>query len=273
MDVPLWKIAAVSVAVLVSAGCSAAVQGSPLPAPSRSSPAPSSAPLPVGAHRPGECLSVSDGIAVVPCDRPHKYEVMVSDALPATIPATYPPKLGTTIGPICKSTLVPYTGSPDVAASRIEAAMLWPQEPEWTAGQRWFACLVDEHGLGGTVQRTGSLRGVLTGGLGAFRQCLAGNPADPGPAQVVPCEQPHLSEAVTPVLVLGAATDPVPTADQVTARANPFCHDAVATHLGRPRTDVGTGWTYGSPEQWKSGYVTATCFAVAASPVTGSLSG
>jgi hypothetical protein len=229
-------------------------------------------PPKVGRYAAGDCV-VADEQAPVSCGRPHDYEVTLSDELPSGVPATYPPELDTVAGPVCIETLAKYTGSPDVDASRLQPAYLWPDSDEWAAGQRWFACLVSEDDVdGGAVRRSGSVRDVLADGLGDLRQCMENRPADPGESRNVPCDQPHRSEAVEPVIVLGDVSDPAPSQDEILAKTNEPCREQVREYIGGEERDgISWGMTYGSPEQWKKGFVTATCFVVSEQPVTGTL--
>lgn len=229
-------------------------------------------PPKVGRYAPGDCI-VADEQAPVSCGRPHDYEVTLSDELPPGVPATYPPDLDTVAGPVCIETLAKYTGSPDVDASLLQPAYLWPDSDEWAAGQRWFACLVSEDDVdGGAVRRSGSVRDVLADGLGDLRQCMENRPADPGESRNVPCDQPHRSEAVEPVIVLGDVSDPAPSQDEILAKTNEPCREQVREYIGGEERDgISWGMTYGSPEQWKTGFVTATCFVVSEQPVTGTL--
>lgn len=209
-------------------------------------------------------------IRTVSCDEPHDYEVTLSDELPASVPGTFPPELDTVVGPTCRTVLVDYTGSTDVEASLVEAAYVWPREPEWNAGQRWYSCLASVDSTNGeTTRRTGTLRDILADGLGDLRQCLVDGPADPGPPRMVSCDQPHRSEAVTPVVVLGEVTGPPPTTADIESVTMGECRDAVEDYLGGERDGVGFGMGYGSPEQWPAGYNTGTCVAVSDTPVTG----
>ncbi|MFC4855362.1 septum formation family protein [Actinophytocola glycyrrhizae] len=227
-------------------------------------------PPPDGAYPPGDCLAIEDGIQVVSCEEPHEYEVTLSDELPAGVPDTFPPELATVVGPTCRETLVEFTGSTDVEASLVEAAYVWPTEPRWRAGQRWYSCLASVDSANGeTTRRTGSLRDVLADGLGDLRQCLVGGPADPGPAIMVSCDQPHRSEAVTPVVKLGELSGPPPTRADIEAVTTGECRAAVEEYLGGERDGVGFGMSYGSPEQWPAGYNTGTCMAISDAPVTG----
>ncbi|GAB1516052.1 septum formation family protein [Actinophytocola sp. KF-1] len=264
--------AALCLLVLPLAACMSSVDGQPVAGaalpPSSTTSAPP--PVPAGAYTPGDCLAIEDGITLVPCAEPHEYEVTRSGELPATVPDTFPPELDTVIGPSCHDVLADYTGSAEVEASLVEAAYVWPHEPEWRAGQRWYSCLAGVYADNGEVAaRTGSLRDVLTDGLGELRQCRVGSPADPGPALTVPCDRPHRSEAVTPVVVLGEPTDPPPAAADVQDVIFRECKAAVEAYLGGERDGVGFGMSYGSPEQWIAGSTTGTCMAISDTPVTG----
>ena len=255
--------------VLPLAACVSTVDGSPsatvtVPATTTTDPPPE------GAYEPGGCLAVEGVVKAVPCAEPHDYEITLSDELPAGVPPAYPPELDTVVGPTCRAELVEFTGSPDVEASLVEAAYVWPPEPRWQAGERWYSCLASVDSTNGeTTRRTGSVRDALAAGLGDLRQCLVGGPSDPGPPVMVSCDQPHRSEAVTPVVALGEPTDPPPTEADIQKVTFGECRTAVEKYLGGERDGVGFGMSYGSPEQWPAGYNTGTCMAVSDTPVTG----
>jgi hypothetical protein len=254
------------------AACVSSVDGRPAAAPTSATPTTTttSPPPPEGAYTPGDCLAVAESLEVVPCDEPHEYEITLSGELPPEVPDTFPPELDTVVGPACRQELVELTGSADVEASLVEAAYVWPRETRWQAGERWYSCLASVDSANSeTVRRTGSLRGALADGLGDLRQCLVGAPADPGPAVMVSCDQPHRSEAVTPVVELGELTGPPPTEAEIQEVTFGACEDAVSEYLGGEREGVGIGMSYGSPEQWPAGYNTGTCMAVSDVPVTG----
>ncbi len=227
-------------------------------------------PPPEGAYEPGGCLVVDDVVEAVPCEEPHDYEITLSGELPADVPATYPPELDTVVGPTCRGEPVEYTGTADVEASLVEAAYVWPPEPRWQAGERWYSCLASVESTNGEkTRRTGSIRDVLAGGLGDLRQCLVGGPTDPGTPITVSCDRPHRSEAVTPVVALGELTDPPPTEADIQSVTFGECKAAVEDYLGGERQGVGFGMSYGSSEQWQAGHNTGTCMAVSDTPVTG----
>jgi hypothetical protein len=266
----MFRRVALCLLVFPLAACMSTVDGRPAAAPTSAAPTTTTEPVPAGAYTPGDCLAIEDGIEVVPCDRPHDYEITLSDELPAGVPDTFPPELDTVVGPTCREELIELTGSPDVEASLVEAAYVWPHEPQWQAGERWYSCLASVDSTNGeTTRRTGSLRDALADGLGDLRQCLVGAPADPGPPVMVSCDQPHRSEAVTPVVDLGELTGPPPTEARIQEVTFGECKTAVEAYLGGERDGVGVGMSYGSPEQWPAGYTTGTCMAVSDTPVTG----
>ena len=267
-------VVACLVVVPLAAGCVSTVAGAPRAGGTVPPTTTTTDPPKVGRYAVGDCLVPEDSTPV-PCGEPHDYEVTISDHLPAGIPDTYPPELDIVAGPVCISRLADYTGNDDADASRLQPAYVWPDETEWAAGERWFACLVSEDDpYGNPVPRIGSVRDVLADGLGDLRACLIGRPADPGDIQMVPCDQPHRSEAVPPVIVLGEVEDPAPTQDEILGMTNGPCRDAVRDYLGgEERPGVSWGMTYGSPEQWKQGFVTATCFAISDTSVTGLMGG
>ena len=126
------------------AACVSSVDGRSVAAPTSATPPPTtttSPPPPEGAYTPGDCLAVAESLEVVPCDEPHEYEITLSGELPPDVPDTFPPELDTVVGPACRQELVELTGSEDVEASLVEAAYVWPREPRWQAGERWYSCL------------------------------------------------------------------------------------------------------------------------------------
>ncbi|WP_275423807.1 septum formation family protein [Virgisporangium ochraceum] len=221
-----------------------------------------------GPYRPGAC--VETGTGAVTCDRPHHFEIMASGDLPADLRAAYPPPVGP-LRPGCTVALTRYLGSVDAEASRLEALIMFPTRDGWTAGERWYACLVADRGPdSGWVHRTGNLGGALVGGLGAFQRCLVGEPIT-DPEGVVDCDQPHRSEAVPGVLVLGGPTDPPPPDFQrlLIDRVLPHCDAAVATYLGGGRPGVRSGGLGPLAGNWAAGVRTAVCYAVADTPTSG----
>lgn len=223
-------------------------------------------PSGAGPYRPGAC--VETGTSAVTCDRPHHFEIMASGPLPGD--STYPPPVGP-LRPGCTVALTRYVGSADAEASRLEALLMFPTRDGWAAGERWYACIVAERGPdSGWVHRTGNLGGALVDGLGPFQRCLVGEPIT-DPAGVVGCDQPHRSEAVPGVLVLGGATDPPPPDFQrlLIDRVLPHCDAAVESYLGGERPGVRSGGLGPLANNWAAGVRTAVCYAVADTPTTG----
>ncbi len=194
----------------------------------------------------------------------------MSDRPPAGFPDDFPPS-ATSISPTCRAEMTTYLGGPDVEATRLEHRVLWPTEGQWSAGERWFACAILERGPdNNAAKRTGSLAGALSSGLGALRKCYAGEPLDE-PTRVVPCDQPHRSEAVPGVVELGSHTDPAPSYGTMMELSLDRCVRAVETYLGGPRPGVTARSVMPAVEYWSSGATTAVCFAITTEPVTGPL--
>ena len=230
-------------------------------------------PKRVGTYGPGDCLAIVDNaFQPVGCEREHRAEVVLSDHLPAGFPADFPP-VGTTISPTCRDAVAAYLAGPDAEATRLEHRVLWPTREQWAAGERWFACAMLERGPDNkAATRTGSLRGALSAGLGALRRCYAGEPLDE-PTRVVPCDQPHRSEAVPGVVRLGSHTDPAPSHRTMMDLSLDRCTKAVEAYLGGSRPGVTASSVMPAPEYWSSGATTAVCYAITAEPVTGTLGG
>jgi hypothetical protein len=206
----------------------------------------------------------------VGCEAEHQAEVVMSDRTPAGFPDDYPP-VSTPVAPTCREAMRSYLAGPDVEATRLEHRVLWPTSDQWNAGERWYACAVLERDPENKAAvRTGSLAGALREGLGALRKCYAGEPLDE-PTRVVPCEQPHRSEAVPGVVSLGSHTDPPPSYEVMIERSLNLCVTAVETYLGGSRPGVTARSVAPGVEYWASGATTAVCYAVSEKPVTGPL--
>ncbi|MCP2261930.1 Septum formation [Streptoalloteichus tenebrarius] len=282
---PVRALAAVLATVLATASvvsCSGPVDGTPVARPSTvegSSPVqPTSSPTaPVlggATPRVGGCLRGND-YDEVPCDQPHEGEVTATDSLPGTLPAT--PDDATVRRaalPRCRQAAVEYLGSGDVDATRLRSWAFWPSARDWASGQRWLVCAVFEAGADDRpVGRTGSLRGALTSGFDTYQQCTAGSPSRDDRLVTVPCDQPHLAEAVPGVLTLGAAHESPPDADQMTQSAQRHCAQAVTGYLGAARSDVLVSWRLPSAASWSEGFSVAVCYVETATAVKARLRG
>ncbi|WP_460522238.1 septum formation family protein [Flindersiella endophytica] len=156
--------------------------------------------------------SSGSGYQKIGCEKKHYAEVTRSGRPPAGAepPDDFPPQ-DPKVSPICQAALTPYLGSPNADATRLERRVIWPTPQQWQAGRRWYACAVLERNPGDEAASwTGSRAGVLRDGLGTLRRCLTGEPLDDA-TRVVPCTQPHRSEAVEGVIPLGSHADPVPS--------------------------------------------------------------
>ncbi|MEV6640819.1 septum formation family protein [Amycolatopsis sp. NPDC051371] len=230
----------------------------------------------VGPYRSGDCLELpaDDGeITKVGCDRPHEYEVMTSASFTPDVPATYPPDVKRLARPACRTALPAYLGSPDADASTLETFALWPKERDWSAGARWYACLVTARGGDNKpVKQPGALAGVLARGLGRFQECRAGEPLKESPVHVVPCTGTHRSEALPGVRVLGPATDPpVDLNGPEVPKAIADCERKAIAYLGGRRPGTTSTVILPIPQDWPTGETTAVCWVISEQPVPGPL--
>lgn len=237
------------VLLLVLGGCTTG--GNPAPAPP---PTTTAVPAP---YRAGDCLTSGTGAPQrAGCELPHEAEVVLAQERP--------------IGAACQAALRTYLGSPDVEASRLEART---HEPAPAETDRWSFCLVVERSpQNASVQRTGSLRGALASGLGSFQRCVAQEPFQ-APVEVVPCDQPHRSEAVPGVLDLGSPAEPMPPADDLLKRTIAHCDPTVTAYLGGEKPDVQPSATIPQADDWAAGRTVAVCYAISDTPTTGTRHG
>jgi hypothetical protein len=268
-----FAVVAGCLAVLL-AGCSSQVPGSAIPAlpPSVSDDsAPSGSTLP----RPGQCTSDAH-IAPLPCESPHTVEVVSTGDLGSA--AAYPDS--TTLRkselPACYTALSGYLGSADFAATTLDAWVGWPAREQWNRGQRWKLCGVTELGADGkAATRTGALKNALTGnGFTRFQVCTETKASDQS-IRRVPCDRPHVAESVPGVLALGSPDAPMPSAADISARAEPHCKPRVDAYLGLPdgRPDVFYAWRWPSTAQYANGNTFLVCFAQTQAPVSAPLRG
>lgn len=161
-----------------------------------------------------------------------------------------------------------FLGSADVAASRLEATHLDARKGK--DGKWRFPCLVGELGpKGDAVRRTGTLAGALANGLGVFQRCLVGEPLEHDPLRVVPCTQPHHSEAIPGVMPIEEFPAGEKGLRQVALRAGVYCEKTVAAYLGGTRRGADSSGVTPTREAWLDGMTDAVCFVVSKTPVKG----
>ncbi|MFF1919161.1 septum formation family protein [Streptomyces sp. NPDC058221] len=285
--------AALLLAVAVLAGCtsehetpgSAAKDGGTSPGTTKSgapspgtSGKPSATPSPrpertgVGPYRPGDCVELKDGVTKVNCDRPHEYEVTKSASFPSSVSDNYPPPVKKYARPRCDAAVPGYLGSPDWEASRLDTVAFWPTEKQWKNGDRWFACLLGERSpKDEPVRRKGSLYAGLAHGLAGLQACMKGEPEPGGPNSVIPCDEPHRTEAVPGVVDHGDPAGPAPSVDEMLQQTKDRCPEAVKKYLGGDKPGVTPHWLSPRPDQWSSEYHTSICYAVSKKAHTGTL--
>ncbi|MGO1053918.1 septum formation family protein [Crossiella sp. CA198] len=225
----------------------------------------------------GECFD-SKVLGKVACTRSHDAEVTWLETLPQHLPKAYPDDatlLANSI-PRCTEKLAEYMGSEAAPASRLRVAAIWPDKALWAKGQHYVICTVVEVGPDGApVSRTGSLKGALQKDFWAYQLCTAGSPSKAETLVGVPCNQPHVGEALPAVKNLGKSTDKMPSAEQLHASMDKHCKQVVIDYLlaldGRP--DVATSWRVPAERDWSEGYTVGTCFAETNKPVSKTVRG
>ncbi|MBP2475630.1 hypothetical protein JOF53_004502 [Crossiella equi] len=225
----------------------------------------------------GECFDAKV-LGRVPCTRPHDAEVTWLETLPENLPKAYPDDatlLANSI-PRCSEKLVEYMGSEAAPASRLRVSTIWPDKALWATGQHYVICTVVEVGPDGQpVSRTGSLKGALQKDFWAYQLCTAGAPSTAETLVGVPCNQPHVGEALPAVKNLGKATDKMPPLEQLNATMEKHCRQQVIDYLmaleGRP--DVAASWRVPTERDWAEGYTVGTCFAETSKPVWATVRG
>jgi hypothetical protein len=214
---------------------------------------------------------VDNAYRAADCAAEHQAEVIYSNLPPADLSDEYPLS-NAAVSPTCRAVMRDYLGSSDVEASRIEHRVLWPEKDQWTRGDRWFACaLLERDPENRAAKRSGSLAGALHNGLGSLRKCYAQEPLDE-PTQVVPCHQPHRSEAVAGVIPLGSHTDPAPSLQTMIDRSLDRCVQPVSAYLkDAQHPNAAPRSILPDPQYWASGATVAVCYAVSTVPVTGTM--
>lgn len=267
---------------VATSGCAQYIAGSPTAANrqgvslNKTTDAPSEQTM-SGTPSPGDCMD-STKFTPMDCTLPHDIQVMTVGQLSSALPKDYPTETALTRAalPPCRDALAAYLGSKDADATRLMTWAFWPNRQGWAGGDRWLLCTVIESGPDDKpVARTGSLQGALAGdGFATFQICTAGSPSRDQRLRSVPCDQPHLGEALPDVLILGKPTGQAPTEDQMATAAQEHCSKAYGSYLGTAtRTDTFAAWRMPRADGWAQGYTGVVCYAEATRPVSRPLRG
>lgn len=236
-----------------------------------------SGPVKTKLPEPGQC-TLAGTVTPLSCTESHNVEITKTGELGAGFGPEYPDsatvlKAGM---PSCYAALPGYLGSPDFAASTLDAWLGWPTREQWTKGNRWSLCGVSELGMDGkALSRTAPLKGAPAGdGFYAFQVCSSVKPAGPELSRVS-CATPHVGESVPGVLSLGEPGRPMPSPDAVNRLGQPHCKPNVDAYLGIPdgRPDVFYAWRWASEVQYRNGNTYLVCFAETQTPVLRPLRG
>jgi hypothetical protein len=152
-------------------------------------------------------------------------------------------------------------------AGRLAMIIVPPSKPGWTGGAHWYRCdLVEIDGLDNAefVDRTGSLKGALTGGSPLAHGCFTPKVSNEEvqAMQAVACTKPHRSEFV------GIYTAPDVGYDifeKDADRIHRGCYSAIARFTKVPNDGnidgrVGSIYYYPSESEWKAGNRGVQCF-------------
>ncbi|MDI5982224.1 septum formation family protein [Amycolatopsis magusensis] len=260
-------------AALAVSGCATEVGGRALAggaadeqSPAARAPAPSGDPV----AEPGQCV-LGSSPAPVDCAKPHHVEVTKAGTFGADLPAARPDAavIFKAALPECRTEAAKFLGSTDFDASTLAAWMLWAPVDDWAAGDRWYRCGVAQLDPDGkAVERTGSLKGALSGEkFFEFQVCSSVKPLEAA-VKRISCTEPHHAEGLR-VVTMGKPGDPVPTPDEFNAAARPVCGETLTKYLGTAtRDDVVATWRWPSQTEWEQGFTNLTCYAQTDVPVT-----
>lgn len=269
---------ACALAALSFAACSTQVPGTAepgadsAPGPTVVPPKSSSEKLEPALPGVGDCVAGND-MTPIDCSREHTVEITLAGTFGGDLPDTPPERavVFETVFPTCRAEAARYLGNQAYDATTLGAWLLWADEDDWRAGKRWYRCGVAQLSpQGESAPRTGSVQGVLErGGLYDHQVCSATQPSKSVP-QRVPCDQPHVGEAIG-VVPMGKPTDPPPSEAEFNRSAKPACERLLTRYLARSRDDVFAAWRWPDATNWRHGFTNLTCYAETARPVAGSL--
>ncbi|MGC7093360.1 septum formation family protein [Amycolatopsis lurida] len=253
-------------AALAVSGCATEVGGHAVAGrPGAAEPAPSSAQAPSAepVAEPGQCV-LGTSPAPVDCAKPHHVEVTKAGTFGADLPAARPEAdvIFKAALPDCRAEAAKYLGSTDFDATTLAAWMLWAPADDWAAGNRWYRCGVAQLDTDGkAVERTGTVKGALTGEkFFDFQVCSSVKPLE-GAVKRIACTEPHHAEGLR-VVTMGKPTDPLPSPEAFNAAARPVCGETLTKYLGTAtRDDVVATWRWPSQTEWEQGFTNLTCFA------------
>jgi hypothetical protein len=267
---------AICAALLTVAACDNGTSGD-----SSSGPSASNAPAPVTSGRitvpsnmygehppsPGQCLDTGKSV-VINCSQPHDAELISVGKLTATLMPDETTAATMTM-PICRERLAEYLAGPDADATNLVAMPLWPNDQQWSKGERWLLCTVAEVGADEKPQfRTGSLEGALQS-LDKFRfqTCSVSSPSRDARIRRGPCDAAHLGEALPGVISLGAPGSAMPPTEAINKLAQQRCPEVLLSYLGGQSQEVLPAWRIPNSESWARGYTNIVCYAEAVRPV------
>lgn len=223
---------------------------------------------------------VPDHYRTVDCAGPHGVETFHVGRLPDTVTTIPAAASGGRWAAFeaCEAPARVFLGG-DWFTARLYLTLHLPTVEQWTAGARWFTCQLTETlhvTTGEVVQRSGSLRGALTGAAALAHRCtsvLGATETSWNDMVAVDCAQPHDAEFAGAFKVPGTT---MPTGQAQREPVLDECWNVVARHLGGTADGIRVGYIpWGlNADDWTVGDRYVRCFAWSSEKkTTGSMKG
>jgi hypothetical protein len=199
-----------------------------------------------------------DGSFPVPCAKRHTAETFAVYNVGAVPAASDIDR----VWRVCQPKFKEYVGaSPTV--STLGLTVVLPSAAQAQAGQGWIRCdAIQQPSYNGNrgIPRSGSVRGILTGGVPPqFRGCALHWPKPSQPVIFTSCRHGHQAELIPESLTLGAANAPFPGVQSTRSRSASFCE---ATFQDYVTETLNYYYYYPTRASWKSGSHDTTCWAL-----------
>ncbi|MBB4687040.1 hypothetical protein BJY18_004525 [Amycolatopsis jiangsuensis] len=218
---------------------------------------------------PGSCLTWSAADAsdahVVPCTRPHLFEVTGSVDIGAQFTEDAPfPSLDQwqqIAQQKCNSDVRPYLGHALDPYGKLTTNLLRPAAAQWADGDRQLRCGLQWAGPGGTLQpTTGAAKDQDQSPVWEPGTCLA--LAGKGVGDPVGCGRPHSYEIIATLDLAGEFKDGYPKQDDQKSWLDTECTKAAKDYTGG--ADLGEkkltlGWDVREQESWDAGSTKVNC--------------
>ncbi|MBV7296080.1 septum formation family protein [Corynebacterium sp. TAE3-ERU12] len=286
-----WGLRAVSAAMLIGGGITAATGGadllgvnSPAPTPSAVESTPTAATDPFTAAEVGQCLNwevkkqgETTDFSIVDCERPHRYEVskrvdlstldLTKSMFPKNSPQPDAEQVIQLRDEVCAEATTRYLDGRFDPSGILSIAPMLPPQKAWESGDRTMLCGIQRlDDDGDVIKLIGPARKIDQAVVYAAGLCVSTD--ERGSLISANCGDPHLFESVGVVDLRAQFGDNPPDEQAQNEYLSEECTSAAVNYLGGG--DIGDDalynstlipfWLTVSEQSWRSGSYSTTCW-------------